>query len=322
MTAAPTHRPSTHWTEFRALGTYVHLQTSGDLSVARRRAEEILGAVDLACSRFRPDSDLSRVNAAQGSWTRVSPLFLAALRVALTAASDTDGILDPCLGRNLVEVGYDVDFHRVRARADLRSVPAPAPAYGSWTGVVVDDSRVKLPSGIALDLGATAKAWASDLVAHSIAEESGAAVLISLGGDVSVAGAHPGGDGWPIEITERPGGTGETVPADSIWLGSGGLATSSTQVRRWRAGGSEYHHVIDPRTGRPADGPWRTVTATGPSCVAANVASTAALVLGAAAVDWLDGRTISARLIAHDGSAHLVGEWPTSPTSGEPCLHP
>lgn len=313
MSSAPS------WTTFRALGTYVHLQTTGDLVRAHQRCGEILAAVDEACSRFRPDSDLSRANAAAGTWTEVSPLLVAAVQVAVAVARETDGIIDPGLGRNLIELGYDADFGEVRRRPDSRAVSRALPGCGAWAQINIGDGAIRVPRGIALDLGATAKAWASDLVAQSLFEETGAAVLVSLGGDISIAGPEGAPRAWPIEITEHPEGRSETVEPARITLDRGGLATSSSQVRRWRAGGVEQHHLIDPRTGLPARSPWRTVTATGPTCVAANAASAAALILAEDAVGWLADRGVAARLVAEDGSTHQVGQWPGPMTTGESC---
>ncbi|MCX6395337.1 MAG: FAD:protein FMN transferase [Propionibacteriales bacterium] len=310
MTLAPS------WTEFRALGTYVHLQTTGDPAHAEMRAAEILDAVDAACSRFRVDSDLSRANAAAGTRVAVSDLFRAALRVALDVAEVTEGILDPGLGRNLVELGYDVDLEQVRQRRDLAAVVGAEPSRGRWKSIELDGGSVRVPRGVALDLGATAKAWAADLVAKSLMEETGEAVLVSLGGDVSIAGPRDEARSWAIDITEHPGGATQDVAPAPVWLDAGGLATSSTEVRRWRAGGVERHHLIDPRTGLSTQGPWRTATATGPTCVAANAAATAALVLGDDAVDWLEARGVSARLVSGDGQVHLVGQWPAPARSG------
>jgi thiamine biosynthesis lipoprotein len=140
---------------------------------------------------------------------------------------------------------------------------------------------------------------------------------VSLGGDIR-CDAPPGssGPGWPVRVTERPGeGPGQTVR-----LAGGGLATSSTTVRRWGNGGLVRHHIVDPRTGLPTTGPWRTVTATGPTCVAANTASTAALVLGDRAVPWLKGRLVTARLVSDSGAIRTVGAWPRAlPTAGAPA---
>lgn len=295
--------------EFSALGTYVYLATPDRVEEAEAVARELLAAVDRACSRFRSDSDLSAANGRPGRWTAVGPLLLDAVEVALDAAVATDGLVDPCLGRQLVELGYDRDFTLLRARASAG--PAPAASPDAWRDLQLDRAAgaLKVPAGVAVDLGATAKAWASDLIAESVHEETGQPVLVSLGGDIRICGpAEP--DGWPVLITETPGGRCESVAEELVWLDGGGLATSSTRVRRWRAGRTEYHHLIDPRTGSPVAETWRTVSTTGPTCVAANVASTAALVLGDHAPDWLEEHQVDARLVAADGALRYVGQWP------------
>jgi len=300
--------------ELRALGTYVHLQTEGDPDRAQQLAVRLLDEVDLACSRFRPDSDLSRLNRAAGAWTPVSPTLVSALEVAIAVAAATDGLVDPCLGRTLVELGYDTDFGRLRTTA---RTPVAVPAVpGAWQQIEVDPAgAARIPAGVSLDLGASAKAWASDLVASTLVADLGAPVLVSLGGDLSVAAPPGERRTWPVSITEHPGGRGETVATETVTIDDGGLATSSTQVRRWHAGTADLHHLIDPRTGRPTTGPWRTVTATGPSCTAANAASTAALVLGAEAPAWLAAHQVDARLIGTDGQVLLCGAWPTAATA-------
>ena len=305
---------------WEALGTYVHLATGDpeDLVGAGAIAAEVLDHVDRACSRFRDDSDLSRVNAHPGEWVAVDPLLVAATTVALQAADMTDGLVDPCLGRSLVALGYDLTMSAVRAR-DPRTfevMAAVAPRPAAWREVRVDPAgALRIPADCALDLGATAKAWAADLVAAAVVDTLGGRVLVSLGGDLRIDGAP--GDPWPVRVTEVPDeATGETIT-----LSGGGLATSSTRARRWRTGDVEQHHLLDPRTGRPVTGRWRTVTATGPTSVAANVATTAALVLGDQAVAWLTDQQVTARLVAVDGSVTVVGDWPvrtpTIPTQTE-----
>jgi thiamine biosynthesis lipoprotein len=294
---------------FRALGTYVHLATTADLARAVELAEAVLAEVDRACSRFRPDSDLSVANAHAGKWTAVDPLLVAAVGVAIDAARETDGLVDPCLGQQLVEIGYDDDLAVVLARRGPRDVPAATPRPDAWREVGVDPGgAVLVPSGVQLDLGATAKAWASDLLAVTLVDALGGEALVSLGGDVRIAGE--GRRAWPVEVTEHPDGLGDDLPAERLTLDGGGLATSSTTVRRWTAAGVERHHLLDPRTGRPVTPYWRTVTATGPTCVAANVATTAAVVLGAGAERWLAEHSIDARLVSATGTVRRVGHWP------------
>lgn len=304
-TDKPRHR------QFEALGTYVHVATSAPDAVdqAVRIARSVLAVVDVACSRFRRDSDLSRANAGAGRWVCVDDVLLAALRVALDAAEETDGLVDPCLGARMVLLGYDADLALVRHRPEGRRTAPPqtqAPhPVGAWKRVAVREGAVRVPSGVVLDLGATAKAWAADLVATTLEEDLGCGVAVSIGGDVRV---FVDGDvpAWPIAVSEHPG----DPDTSTVWADGGGVATSSTQVRRWQADGVERHHLLDPRTGLPVQGPWRSATATGPTSVAANVATTAALVLGHGAVAWLEERQVDARLVGRNGEVTCTGSWP------------
>ncbi|WP_019229141.1 FAD:protein FMN transferase, partial [Sedimentibacter sp. B4] len=130
-------------------------------------------------------------------------------------------------------------------------------------------------------------------------------VALSLGGDVAVS--HAGRPTWwPIEIRDHPDAEGTVEVA----IAEGGLATSSTVVRRWTAGGVIRHHLVDPRTGESARTRWRTVSATGPSATAANVATTAAVILGDDAIEWLTRRSVAARLVSEDGTVTLTAGWP------------
>jgi thiamine biosynthesis lipoprotein len=268
-----------------------------------------LDAINRACSRFRDDSELARLNADAGRWSGVSDLLLLALETALGAAADTDGLVDPTIGRTLRLAGYDRPLPLVLARDGDRFRASFAPVPG-WKLVELDapQRRVRIPKGIELDLGATAKALAADRAAAVAHELTGTGVLVSLGGDVSVAGPAPDA-GWPVRVADdhaAPLGDGGPVFA----VAAGGLATSGTTVRRWKAGNVTLHHIIDPRTGRPADTPWRTVTVAAGTCVKANVASTAAIVLGDGAPAWLVARGLPARLVAADGSVRAVAAWP------------
>ena len=292
---------------WRALGTYVYLATTEAqfLEPARQIATRLLADVDRTCSRFRQDSDLVSANLAAGSWTTVDPLLVQAIDAAMEAAAQTDGLVDPTLGHSLVAVGYDRDLALMpAASSDPAGVPLPARS-GAWKEIMLDPAgAVRVPRGCALDLGATAKAWAADLIASSIAAESDSTVVISLGGDVAVAG--PGG-GWPVAITET---VDDSADAEIVHLPYGGLATSSTAARRWIRGGVVQHHLLDPLTGEPTRGRWRTVTATGATCVSANTASTAAIVLGDKAVGWLTERDIPARLVDGEGRIVRTPRWP------------
>ena len=225
---------------------------------------------------------------------------------SLTAADQSGGLVDPTVGPALAAIGYDRDFAAIPADdpAPIRPVPA-----AGWRAVTVDDAlgAVTLPAGVALDLGATAKAWAADLAASALAGAFGCAVLVNLGGDLAIGGTTP--DGWRVRVTEHHR-AGRELPGQVVTVRSGGLATSSRTVRAWRRAGRPVHHLIDPRTGLPAEPTWRCVSVAAVDCVGANTAATAAMILGPAAPGWLADRGLPARLVAADGTVHTVAGWP------------
>jgi FAD:protein FMN transferase len=298
---------------FRAFGTFATLLvTNPDTLVpAHDLLAAELAAIDAACSRFRPDSELWRVNHARGRAVPVSPLFADALSVALAAAALTDGDVDPTCGQSLVRLGYDRDFASARRRTGRLRQPVPA---GGWHRVALDLDRceVTVPADVMLDLGATAKALAADRAAAAIEAAVGGGVLVNLGGDIRVAGDPPDG-GWPVGIADDVGfdvSTADIQTRQVVLIRDGGLATSSTLGRAWRRDGVDLHHIIVPATGLPADSCWRTVSVAAASCVDANIASTAAILRGGQALGWLDGLGLPARLVRHDGSTVIVGGWP------------
>ncbi|MBV9816937.1 MAG: FAD:protein FMN transferase [Solirubrobacterales bacterium] len=304
-----------------ALGTTAVLRTD-DAAAARARAaaEREIAAVDAAASRFRADSELSALNRAHGARINVSPLLLQALRVAVDAARVTNGAVDPTLGDSLVELGYDRD------QAALQPVPAGTPLLtaeavnkhedGSlalrvpaWRGIELWDQppAVRVPAHVRLDLGATAKALAADRAARSAHRATGASVLVSLGGDIATAGAAPVG-GWAVRVTDDHRDLSDA--GQVVTIASGGLATSSLLTRRWCHTGRARHHVLDPLTGEPVAPWWRTASVAADSCTGANIAATAALVLGEQAAGWLHEHALAARLVAVDGAVRVLGGWP------------
>jgi thiamine biosynthesis lipoprotein len=315
--AVPSSRPVAS-VDRQALGVQVRLLLTDPSSVERatRLLDRQVAELDLACSRFRPDSELMAVNAAGGRRVRVSPLLATAIEVALQAAEATGGDVDPTLGSTLVRLGYDRDFAGLPP--DGPPVLAPVHRISHWSQVQLDRRRctVRLPAGVQLDLGATAKAWCADRTARRIQDAVGSGVLLSLGGDIAIAGPAPDG-GWPIRVQDHPGPPDAPPrgPACVVSVHAGGLATSSTAARRWRRGGQEFHHVLDPRTGLPATSPWRTISVTATSCLAANIASTAAIVRGRRAVEALAGSRLPARLVNHRDAVTTLNGWPAETTT-------
>jgi thiamine biosynthesis lipoprotein ApbE len=296
---------------WRALGTGVHvLVNDGDLAAASTAVRAVLDQVDRAYSRFRPDSEVSRINENGGRARPISPLLTDAIATAIRAAVLTDGLVDPTVGRAMRAVGYDDDFERIRSRStpiSIRIEPIPG-----WQAIQFD-SRARtlgVAKGVEIDLGSTGKALASDIAAAAArAAIDRGGVLVSLGGDIATAGDIPAG-GWRVLMAEDsevpPEGDGDVVA-----LHGGAIATSSTTVRAWRRGEIALHHLIDPKTGAPVDSPWRTVSVIAATCVDANTAATAAIIRGASAPGWLDGLGLAARLVGTSGDVHHVGPWPS-----------
>jgi thiamine biosynthesis lipoprotein len=303
---------------WEALGTSAILQVTDPRALAGARAivERELRMIDRACSRFRPDSDLQRVNAGAGRLVSVSPLLIDAVQVALDAAVLTDGDVDPTVGNALVLAGYDRDWSLLERPADEsepKYVTRPAitaRVTPGWQTVELDRLRsaIRVPQGVRLDLGATAKAWVADRAAAAVHDGTGAGTLIGLGGDIATAGAAPE-EGWRIYVTDDhrhvPGEQGQTIS-----IRCGGIATSSTIARRWRHEGRMQHHIIDPATGAPLAPRWRTASVAAETCLDANIASTAALIRADTAPAWLGHAGLPARLVGNDGTVRLIGEWP------------
>ena len=294
---------------WRALGTLVQLVVTAPsaLASARQLLEADLAEVDAACSRFRTDSEIMTLEA--GRPAQVSPLLAEAVAVALRAARLTDGDVDPTMGAAMSAVGYDRDFDHIKPNGPplaltIKQVPG-------WREVRLDGQTLTMPAGVQLDLGATAKAWAADRSAARIARQAGCGVLVSLGGDIAVAGPAPPG-GWRIRVQDVTGAP-EDRPAGPyalIAIRDGGLATSSTAARRWQRGSDVLHHILDPRTSLPAEPVWRTVSVAAGSCADANAASTAAVIRGRRALGWLTRLGLPSRLVDATGAVFTVAGWP------------
>lgn len=286
------------------------------LTSARDLAEEVIASVDAACSRFRPHSELVRITGHTSHGVEVSPTLGELLRTALDAAALTEGDVDPTVGRQLMELGYHSDIRELRelrgVSVELHHLPRPR---SSWRDVHLDGPILTAPNDVVFDLGATAKAFAADRAAHAIAAELGCGVLVSLGGDIATAGVREQGP-WQILVQDSSADPAEQVSLTAGWA----MATSSTQKRRWRAGGRTVHHILDPRIGLPAPETWRTVTVVAENCVHANVLSTAAIVRGPSARSWLQEQRVAARLVDAARTVHVLGGWPEAPVVEEGAL--
>ncbi|MFI5695850.1 FAD:protein FMN transferase [Kribbella sp. NPDC051586] len=275
------------------------------LGAACGELKALMDRVDKAASRFRPDSELSIVNSRAGALVPVSRLLVDLVDVSLVAAQMSGGAVDPTVGPAVIAAGYDADIETVRRR--FPQAPDEAKPVVGWQEVRLNRKLALLgvPKDCALDLGATAKAWTADRAANVISKRYGCAVLVEIGGDLRAAGAPT--KPWVITVAERAGEKGILVT-----LAHGGLTTSTRTVRRWQTPTGYNHHVIDPRTGLPAEGPYRTASVWAPTAVRANTFSTALVATGDAALGRLKLAGHPARLVADDGEITELSGWPTT----------
>ena len=295
---------------FQAIGTNVAIAVTepgaADLAAAMLRSR--LSTLDEACSRFRPDSEISMLQRSAGSAMPVSDVLFDAVAVACDVARLTGGAVDPTVGRALEVLGYDRDYRLLSPEEVEGGREEPSPAPGWWCiGLDAERRTICVPHGVHLDVGSSAKAWAADRAARHIAARLETGVLVSLGGDVSVAGPPPRG-GWRIGIAVE-----SSTPVDEVdqvvSLTRGGLASSSPGVRSWGPGRTR-HHIVDPRSGESSSTYWTLVSASAPTCVEANAMTTAAIVWGSSAVARLAGFGHPLRLVRHDGAVVTLNGWP------------
>ncbi len=298
---ATTSLAATH--SFPAMGTDVSTIFPESQLAAIATVERLFTDWDATLSRFLPDSELAAVNASAGTQHQVGPLLFTAAQAALDAAQATDGLFDPLLARRLEDLGYDRTFDALPAQ---RTVPGHAREWhpGEWRSVVLDPvgRTVTLPAGTGLDLGGIAKGMAVDAALALLIEMGLPYAAVNAGGDLAIHGVPPSAAAWNVAID---GGAHRLVS-----LRSGALATSSVQHRSWRVGGELRHHLIDPRTGMPAQTGLALVSVAAESCRQAEVAAKVALLLGpAAGSDFLERNGLSALLVTSRGSEWRIGQW-------------
>ncbi|GGM86454.1 FAD:protein FMN transferase [Terrabacter tumescens] len=298
-----------------ATGTFRAIGTSNAVLVTRPEvlpeaveiAQRHLREVDRAVSRFRPDSEVSLL-AARASRAPAeafaSPVFTAYLQAALRVARLTGGLVDPTVGSALVAEGYDGDLDLVRSRAGFHQVRVAGVPRWHTVHLNVSARRVSVARGTLLDLGASAKAYAADCIADLLAESLPGGFAVNLGGDVAVSGDLPE-HGWAIGVEDAVGAVRQVVTSTGQ-----AIATSSTQLRVWDTDDGPRHHIVDPRTGHTAPAVWAQVSCAAATCLEANAASTAAIVLGADAPEWLAQQGVPARLETRDGRVLTTPGWP------------
>lgn len=332
---------------FRAMGCQMQFTlAAADVGLAQRLlalGRETVEEIERRLSRFRPDSDLCRMNAAAGRWQAVSPTLGTVLSVALQAARRTDGLCSPAVLSALEEAGYDRDFERVRTNAGGTSVggsegldpsgsaPQPEGIGGSrsartrlvdqrrlrqsslrgrrpdWRSVrtAALGRRVWLPAGVRLDLAGVAKGWTADRVADLLA--LGGPCLVDVGGDLAARGRPSEQDGWVVAVASPHDPDADLA---LVSLHDAGIATSGTDYRRWTRHGRPQHHLIDPRTGRPGQTNAVSVTVIAPTTVEADVEAKTALLLGVRdGLARLRAQNLAALVVRADGAVMTTPRW-------------
>lgn len=304
MTTAPAHG------EFQALGTtiVVGVVDPESLAAVMPHVYARLQDVDRTLSRFRPDSELARIDSDPDRPWLVSPLFGEVLELALQAAAATNGWFDPTARDALEAAGYDRSIELLE-----RDGPGPERPFrlaGQWPLISFDrpSGILLLPRDVRLDFGGIGKGFAVDYALRDLPTDGG--VLVSAGGDMAVVGPPPAG-GWRCEVAA----TADDAPETTVLLLQGALATSGLGRRQWRRAGQPLHHLLDPHTGQPGASPWHIVTVAARTCVAAEVAAKVAWLMGEAGPAWLTQQGLTARLRALDGRVHTVGHWPAEGTA-------
>lgn len=298
---------------FRAMGTTIsYLLPATEVATGARLIQALFAAWEETLSRFRPESELSRLNRSVGQFVEVSELLFLALERALEAAEASEGLYDPALLEQLADLGYDRTFEEVpRVLAGRDREPEAARESrpgGAWRAITLDPvrRRVRLPAGARLDLGGIAKGLAVDASLAALRRRGIIPALVNAGGDLAVEGLPPGCPHWPIAVPAREGGW--TLP-----LLRGAMATSGIARRHWWRAGRLYHHLLDPRSGLPVEHALWSVTVAAERCEQAEVAAKVAFILGPQeGAAFLRRLGIAGLLVERDGTWSSVDPWPAA----------
>ncbi len=285
--------------EFRAMGCHMTVVLDADQHTASLDTVPVwFEAWEQALSRFRADSELSRLNQHAGRWVRVSTTLWDVIHLALLAARWTDGLISPTILNALEAAGYDRTFDQISA-ADR---PIVAQSDGQWRSIQRQSLKrsIYLPLNGRLDLGGVAKGWAADRAAKKLGAHGPA--LIDAGGDIAISGPRLDGSPWPIGVSNpfQP-----DQPFETLKIEQGGVATSGKDYRRWLRAGQWQHHLIDPRTGLPAQTDVLSATVIAPTTFEAEIAAKVIAISGSEyGLTWLEEQPdYAAVIVREDGRA-------------------
>ena len=293
---------------FRAMNTDIDLYAMQPrVAPLLAEAEQMFHEVESQFSRFDPSSELSRFNARVGTKVDASPAFIDLLRRARDMHRRTGGVFDPGVLRDLVAAGYDRSFEQIAGDTAL-PIEASRHQPASIADIAIDGTTIVAPAGLTIDFGGIGKGYAVDGAAARMRDARD--FLLSAGGDMRASGHGPGGDGWLVSVAPTPG----DAPFSIIHLHDEALATSTTALRNWRRAGAQLHHIIDPRTHRPAMAGVRAVSVIAPTTVEADVFAKTALILGIAeGLAFLDAQRTPGFFVRDDATCVQSADWPGLP---------
>lgn len=279
------HPATWHSHEFRAMGSTIAVWLETDdadtAAIAFEQVNDLFDSYERSLSRFRPDSELSRLNAQTGQWVVVSGLMWNLLTLALEMAAVTDGYFDPTMLNALVRAGYTASFEQLGLVGGHVPLLQETAQPGNWTAVRRDGDRqaIYLPEGLGVDLGGIAKGYAAQQAVDLIRPYGGC--LVDAGGDLAAGDAPRGYPGWPVAISSPwAADAGETIDLCRLWLANQALTSSGRDYRTWEIEGQRMHHLIDPSTRMPAGTDCLTATVLADDAAQAEAWATAALVAG------------------------------------------
>jgi thiamine biosynthesis lipoprotein len=295
--------------EFQAMGCKMAAFLDNDSRDAARALEQVpawFEEWEQALSRFRPESELSQLNTSAGSATRVGPVLWEAVQAALEVAQWTGGLVSPAILNSLVLAGYNRSFDLIQIGSGPQLIPhtghtaSNPPGLEVWREILLDPGlhTITLPQGVGLDLGGTGKGWAAHQAMQRLRKYG--SVLVDASGDLSVSDVQADGSPWPVAVSD-PLQVHENL--DMLALGGCGVATSGLDYRRWWKDGVWKHHIIDPRTGQPAETDLMSVTVIAPDTLQAEAAAKTVIILGSeAGLSWLENQPeLSGLLALQDG---------------------
>lgn len=296
-------------TTFRAMGSQITIwllpAEPSTANAALQAGAALFAANEQRLSRFQPASELAQLNSRPAEWVPVSDLLWEMIDRALTLQAQTDGLFNPTLLNALEQAGYDRSFEALDRVASLSPATAASTPHPQPIARDPDRRAVYLPPGTRLDLGGIAKGVTAELVVQQLS--SVGAALVDAGGDLVAGDAPAGWPGWPVAVAAPASRDEDARDLFRLWLRHATLATSGVDYRRWVNAGQPAHHIIDPRSGRPATSDVVTVSVLANDAATAEGWSTAALILGSThGVAALTARQLAAAFVLHDGSMRLT----------------